>query len=213
MYRLIFSIFFSLYPVLIYGQDIPVPKGYTILDEKEGDLDKDGNPEKAIVYNTSDLSESGTLRELRIFKKIKGQWSLWRSSRHAVGESEGGGMMGDPFESIEIKNGILQINQSGGSSWKWSVIDKYRFQNGEFEWIGYSGNYGKPCEYWTDIDFNLSTGQINYKKEIDKCEGEKNENANQQEDFLKKGIKLNLNNRNLKSIKIISPKHKYEINL
>ena len=73
--------------------------------------------------------------------------------------------MGDPFEGIEIKNGILIINHWGGSSWKWSLSDKYRFQNNQFQLIGHTSNCGKPCEYWMNCDFNISTGKVIIKKE------------------------------------------------
>jgi len=122
--------------------------------------------------------------------------------------------MGDPFESIEIIKGLLIVHQSGGSSWKWSDTDKYRFQNGIFQLIGYENHYGKPCEYFQSIDFNIQTGKIIYKKEFDHCEDEEQENnRNEAETFYKKGIKIDLSNRKLNQIKIITPKYKAEIYL
>ncbi len=76
-------------------------------------------------------------------------------------------MMGDPFEGIEIKNNVLLISHFGGSSWKWTNVDKYRFQNNQFELIGYTSNFGKLCEYWANFDFNISTGKIACKKEFE----------------------------------------------
>lgn len=142
------------------------PKGYKIITELEGNLNTDIAYEKVVVYNTTDTTDYGVVRELQILKKNKGKWELWKTSRNALLASKDGGMSGDPFGSIEIENGILLINQNGGSSWKWDYTDKYRFQNNEFELIGISGVYGKLCEYWVDIDFNLSTGKIIYIKEF-----------------------------------------------
>jgi hypothetical protein len=123
-------------------------------------------------------------------------------------------MMGDPFGSIEIKNGILIIEHDGGSSWKWGYTDKYKFQNGEFNLIGYTGNYGKLCEYWTNFDFNISTGKIIFKKEFEACD----ENAEEtqkitktlNETFYYKNLKLSLKNRYSKETKIITPKYKID---
>lgn len=200
--------------LLSNGQDISVPSGYTLLDEKLGDLDKDSIPEKVIVFNTSDSTEDGTVREIRIYKKVGDKWVVFASSRNAISKSEEGGMMGDPFEGIEIAKGILITYHSGGSSWKWSNTDKYRFQNGKFQLIGYENHYGKPCEYFQSIDFNLQTGKIIYKKEYDHCEDEEEENnKNETETFYKKGIKIDLNNRKLNEIKFITPKYKEEIYL
>ncbi len=80
--------------------------------------------------------------------------------------------MGDPFEDMEIKNGLLLISQSGGSSWKWGHTDKYRYQEGDFYLIGYTSIAGKPCEYWQSVDYNLSTGKMIVKKEYEACEGD-----------------------------------------
>lgn len=199
--------------MLSHCQTIPTPAGYTILDQKEGDLNKDGIADKVIVFNTSDSTDDGTVREIQVYKKSGNKWELLTSSKNAIGHSEGGGMMGDPFEGIDIKNGLLLINQSGGSSWKWSKTDKYRFQNGKFELIGYVNYYGKACEYFENVDFNLLTGMIIYKKEFEDCDKGQQIVKNENETFYKKGIKIDLSNRTSKEIKIIAPKYKNEIYL
>jgi hypothetical protein len=126
------------------------PKEYRSIKEISGDLNKDSVDEKVVVYNVSDTEDDveGVDREIIIFKKENGNWIIWHRSKTAVGNSKDGGMMGDPFEDMEIKNGVLLITQSGGSSWKWGYTDKYRFQNNNFELIGYVSNAGKVCEYW-----------------------------------------------------------------
>ena len=52
---------------------------------------------------------------------------------------------------------------------KSSSIHKYRYQNNDFELIGFKLHEGILCDYWEDFDFNLSTGKINYKKETENC--------------------------------------------
>jgi hypothetical protein len=130
----------------------------------------------------------------------------------ALYSSRAGGMMGDPFGDIEIGKGVLHISQNGGSSWKWSHTDKYRYDNKVFKMIGYTSNYGKLCEYWEEVDFNLVTGKINVKKEYENCETENQEiYKRENETFVKKGINLTLQNRSEREIKIISPKYQHEI--
>ena len=120
-------------------------------------------------------------------------------------------MMGDPYQSTEIEKGILMITQAGGSSWKWGYTDKYRFQNGRFELIGYSSSSGKPEEYWTDVDFNLSTGQLTFEKEV---ENTKEYGKSKKETLIKKGLKINLQNRNQeKRREILLPKTKEKVYL
>lgn len=195
----------------IFSQNIDIPSGYKIIKLIEGDLTKDNIPEIVVVFDTQDSTDNGIVRELSIFKKTNNKYIVWKNSRNVIGGSLSGGMMGDSFESVNIKNGILIVSHNGGSSWKWSTQDKYRFQNNEIELIGYTTSYGKDCEYWTSVDYNLSTGKINYKKEIESC----NENGGKKaintlkEDFQWKKLKLNLGNRKTKEEeKIITPQYK-----
>lgn len=199
--------------ITLSAQEFVIPKGYVLLEEKTGDLDKDGVPERVGVYNTTDTTEDGITREIFVLKQKDSKWTVWKRSVNAVLKSEQGGMMGDPFQEIDIKNGLLIISVAGGSSWKWSHHDKYRFQHNEFELIGYSSHAGKPCEYWTTIDFNLSTGKLLYQKEFEDCEKDQEIYKREEEVMYRKGIKLNLGNRNLKDIKIVFPKYKEELYL
>jgi len=187
------------------------PIGSEIIETVDGDLDGDKIPEKVIIYNTKDTTDLGNIREIQILKKVNGKWTMLEKSRNAILESNGGGMMGDPYQGIIIKNNILEITQAGGSSWKWGYSDKYRFQNGHFELIGYSSTYGKPEEYFTDVDFNLSTGQLVYNKEVEST-GSSDNGKSEKEVYIKKGLKINLQNRNQKKQrKIILPKTKATI--
>ena len=142
------------------------------------------------------------------------KWIIWKQSIQALYNSRDGGMMGDPFGEIEINNGILLISHNGGSSWKWGHTDKYRYQNGEFYLVGYVSNYGKPCEYWTNVDFNLATGKMLVKKEYEDCEHSAQEiYKRENETAYKKNIKITIQSRNEKEVKIVTPKYKHEIYL
>jgi hypothetical protein len=199
-----------------FGQENLVPKEYRSIKEISGDLDKDSVDEKVVVYNVSDIQDDvdGVDREIIIFKKEKENWMIWHRSKTAIGNSKDGGMMGDPFEDVEIKNSILLISQSGGSSWKWGHTDKYRFQNNDFELIGYVSNAGKACEYWEDVDYNISTGKIIVKKEYEDCEKAQEIYKRENEEFsYKLKTKITLEKRDKDEIKIVSPKYKHEIYL
>lgn len=197
----------------IKGQEIPLAENYSIVDTVTGDLDNDSIKELVVAYNAGQENEiDGVPRELIIYKLENNGWVEWKKSKEALYGSRDGGMMGDPFEGIEIKNGILLISQNGGSSWKWGFTDKYRFQNGEFFLIGYTSLSGKLCEYWKEVDFNLSTGKIIVKKEYEECEEEEQKIYKQEkETFFKKGLSITLQHRQEKEIKIITPRYKHEI--
>ena len=104
--------------LFFYGnaQKISTPLGWTTIDSLTGNLDDNSLEEKVIIYNTNDSTDFGKHREIRIFKKEKERWVLWESSRTAILKSDDGGMMGDPYGGIEIKNEVLSIHHNGGSS-------------------------------------------------------------------------------------------------
>ncbi len=207
------ALLFVLY-IPLWGQSIPVPENYVIIDSVEGDLDKDGIKEMVAAFDTrKPIEEFDNIpRELHIYKKKSNKWILWKKSEQALYGSRDGGMMGDPFDKIEITNGVLLISQAGGSSWKWNVTDKYRYQNGEFYLIGYSNIFGKPCEYWTEIDFNLNTGKLFAGKEYEDCQGDEPKTIKKENETIwKKGIKISLQQRNNKEIKFTTPRYRHEI--
>lgn len=207
----IFFLLTVLSGIFCFAQKEFQPTGSEIIETVDGDLDGDKTPEKVIIYNTKDTTDMGNIREIQVLKKVNGKWTILEKSRKAILESKGGGMMGDPYGDTTIEKGILMISQSGGSSWKWGYTDKYRFQNGRFELIGHSSSYGRPGDYWVDVDFNLSTGQLKYTKEVESTDIPEN-GKSQQETYIKKGMKINLQNRNLKDQrKIVLPKTKAEI--
>lgn len=187
------------------------PAGSEVIETVEGDLDGDQIPERVVIYNTADEGELGKIREIQILKKSGGTWMILSKSRNALLESAGGGMMGDPYQGTTISKGILSITQAGGSCWKWGYTDKYRFQHGHFELIGHTSESGRPGDYWTEIDFNLSTGQLNYKKEV---ENTSEYGKSIQETYIKKGLKIDLHNRNQEGQrKITLPKTKETVYL
>lgn len=211
-----FCLLSLLFSIICFAQKEFQPAGSEMIETVDGDLDGDKIPEKVMVYNTKDTTDMGNVREIQILKKTNGKWAVLEKSRNALLESKHGGMEGDPYQGIIIKKGILEITQAGGSSWKWGYTDKYRFQNGHFELIGHSLSYGRPGDYWADMDYNLSTGQLVYSKEVENTDNPDN-GKSEKETVIKKDWKINLQNRNTnrdtKERSFIFPKTKAEFHL
>ncbi len=150
---------------------IASPAGLTKLGEASGDLDKDGQAETVIVYDTQreGKEEMGTERELHVFKSKDGKLELWHKSLGPVMSSQSGGVMGDPFQEVKVENGSIVITHFGGSRYKWTHTHRFRLQEGDWKLIGATTVSGTPCEYWESYDYNLSTGVINYEKETEDC--------------------------------------------
>ena len=105
------------------------------------------------------------------------------------------------------------ITHFGVSRQKWRFIDKYRYQHKEFELIGITSFSGGPCDYWENIDYNISTGKIIYSNEVEDCDtGEAKIIKREKETFyFKLRKKPLLQNRNEVSTRIFSPKYKMEL--
>lgn len=197
-----------------YPQEIPVPDGYFLMERINGDLDNDGVEEAIVAYNTAEVKEGSfknVERDLIVYKKQAGTWIKWKSSLQALYGSRDGGMMGDPYDNMSVENGILHIRHFGGSSWKWSVTDKYRYQDNELYLIGYTSTSGANCEYWESADFNVSTGKIIVEKEWENCDSEEAENKKVSEISSVKGLKITLQDRHAKRIHIVTPREKLEV--
>ena len=148
---------------------IRTPVDYNRMAEALGDLDKDGVAELVVVYNTPKEVEMGTERKLYIYKQNNGKWTLWHKNKTAVLSSRHGGMMGDAFEGIDIRNGCIVIYHMGGSRDKWAYTHTYRYQRDNWFLIGATITYFAPCTLSQTFDYNLSTGRINLESSADSC--------------------------------------------
>lgn len=154
------------------SEPIEVPNGYTLLGEARGDLDQDGKAELVLVWDTGIEGELGTERELRIYRQQQKKWRLWHKSQGAVLPSQHGGMMGDPFEGVSVKNQAVVIDHFGGSRQKWSYTHRYRWQKGDWYLIGATVYFGAACDEQSFYDYNLSTGAMKIRINQDDCEEE-----------------------------------------
>lgn len=147
------------------------PKFWEVKEIAYGNVDEDADEEAAVVYltpnNTQDL---GFDHCLAIYKKQDGKWILMYQTQTPLLTSEGGGMMGNPFESIRIQRKCIVISHFGGSRQKWSYTHRYRFQNNDWYLIGATINYGSPCDYFEELDYNLITGNCVVTKTTEVCD-------------------------------------------
>jgi|SaaInlStandDraft_1057018.scaffolds.fasta_scaffold32393_2 hypothetical protein len=150
--------------------DIEIPEHYEIIDSTKGDLDNDGIAEKVVVYESDIQTDLGTERHMYIYKKINQNWDIWGKTIGAILPSEHGGILGDPFQKIDIKRNCIVIDHFGGSREKWNYTHRYRFQNDKFHLIGATIIIESPCDYIESFDYNLSTAKASYSIKNDNCE-------------------------------------------
>ncbi|RSK49547.1 hypothetical protein [Hymenobacter rigui] len=109
-----------------------------------GDLNQDGRPDVALVLYPKSESrpdyddETMPGRVLIVLFSTAQGYKLAAQANRAMIARNGGGQYGDPFAGLNIRRGVLTVNHYGGSSWRWSVISKFRYQQGNFFLIGES---------------------------------------------------------------------------
>ncbi len=147
-----------------------VPNGFTVLAEVKGDLNEDGTEELVVVYDTKKETDMGTERQLHVYHKENNEWKPWMENSTVVLPSQHGGVMGDPFEGVQIENGAIVLNHFGGSREKWHYTHRFRYQDSEWNLIGATVVLSSPCEQSETLDYNVSTGKIELKMEKESCD-------------------------------------------
>ncbi|WP_025743832.1 hypothetical protein [Aquimarina pacifica] len=141
-----------------------IPKGYIEFDKYFGDLNKDGKEDCVIIIKKTDTNnvvinrfDKTVDRNRRgiivLFKDVNGYKLAENNYSCFSSENEDGGVYFPPELSIEIKNEKLHIHYGHGRYGYWDYT--FRFQNSNFELIGYdsSNNRGPITNSETSINF------------------------------------------------------------
>ncbi len=145
-----------------------VPEGYVIFKEINGDLNKDNIKDRVLIIKATDTSNivNDEYRG-RLDRNRRGIIVLFNKNSHYTlaaknydcfsSENEDGGVYFPPELSIEIKKETLSIKYYHGRYGYWGYT--FRFQNADFELIGYdeSDNQGPVVNKITSINFLTKT--------------------------------------------------------
>ncbi len=119
-----------------------LPAGYTVLAAQQGDLNRDALPDWAVVLRrpdekqTSDVVAHPTKRPLLLFVGGPGgTYSLAARTDNAVYCVDCGGIMGDPFQDVAIKNGYFTVEHYGGSAQRWTRFVTFRYDPASRSWL------------------------------------------------------------------------------
>lgn len=106
-----------------------IPKGFSLLDSASGHLNKDGiNDMVLILKNDLETANPDTTRPLLLLAGIgNGLYKLLERNDHVVLCAACGGIFGDPYEGVVIKNGFFSIEHYGGSNWRWTRIITFKY--------------------------------------------------------------------------------------
>ena len=169
---------------------------FTLLVTKVlGDLNKD-NLEDKVVVTQDTINENAPYKLQIFFAQPNGQFKLITTSTKIIApqypNGRDGYRTGDGFLDVTIIKGIVSVNFG---LLRGHFEHKFRFQNGNFELIGFSSvsSDGQGKMYTTD--FNLSTG----------IRIEKIENYGEDDDGVSSNIKKKILIRPLPKIEDVEP--------
>lgn len=189
-----------------------------ILQQDLGDLNGDGKDEFVAAIETPTIVGEARERLVIVFKKQQGKWILWKSTSAPILNSEDGGFF-DPFEEIAIHDQGLHIAHYGGSNWRWSMNDTYRYDGLDFVLSAHQSYWGSLCDQKEEWEINLAEGVANCIFSREECpEGFGNnghvDSIPRSETFdISTEIRITLEGRNDTVIRLISPKHGFETSI
>ena len=136
MYMIRFVLFgFALFAFINYsaGQsqtlDFVYSCWFSILDSASGDINKDGKKDLLVILKNNLEETSGdTTRPLLILMgNGTGLYDLSDRNDSVVLCKACGGVFGDPYAGMTVKNNFFSIEHYGGSNWRWTRIITFRY--------------------------------------------------------------------------------------
>ena len=161
-----------------------VPKGYSLFQQYKGDLNKDGKPDVVLMIKGTEKSKwvddecRGRLDRNRrgliiLFKRKNGYEQILRNDTCFSSENEDGGIYDAPELELYIIKNTLHIYFAHGRYGCWNYI--FRYQNNDFELIGYNHNRCIRHVTYYNLDINFSTRTRVYEENLNADDDEKEE--------------------------------------
>ncbi len=117
-----------------------LPKDHLVLDYHYGDLNKDELKKDVILIAHNPKAEAENEDEVKrplfiLTRTTDGKLKKESRNDNVVLCSSCGGVMGDPYQDIAIKNGYFSIEHYGGSSWRWTEIVTFKYNAEKTDWF------------------------------------------------------------------------------
>ncbi|HRO75407.1 MAG TPA: hypothetical protein PLP27_04595 [Crocinitomicaceae bacterium] len=152
-----------------------IPTNYSILNNTSGDLNLDGINDCILVLKKngedtlSDVTENPERRPLLILLRDKNnKLKLAKRNDNTVLCVDCGGVLGDPFMGITIKNGYFSVEHYGGSAWRWTYIVTYKYSKEDNEWLlhkagGDSYHTSEPNKVESSVRTTKDFGKVKFE--------------------------------------------------
>lgn len=152
-----------------------IPKGMVLFDKVSGDLNKDGIADLVLMIKGTDKSNfvqdeyHGELdrnrRGILVLLKHKDGYELVSKNPDCFSsENEEGGVYFPPELSLDIRKGNLYVEYRHGRYGYWTYT--FRYQNGDFELIGYDSTSSHGPVINREKSINFSTKRMQERVNI-----------------------------------------------
>ena len=121
-----------------------VPEGFTVLDFRKGDINYDKRPDYVVVFRKrgEDTLMAGAAMDepsprplALIIRQANGKLVKAAENMELVLCRDCGGVMGDPYQGVEIVPGGFSLDFYGGSSWRWADSYIFRYDRRLKKWM------------------------------------------------------------------------------
>lgn len=111
------------------------PEGYVLFKTYKGDLNRDEYEDMVAVFNAVDSNDEMLNRAVMLLtSNADGQLTMAALNKEGAYCRECGGVMGDPFVEVVIKNGYFTIEHFGGSREKWTDDPTFKYNEEDGKW-------------------------------------------------------------------------------
>lgn len=183
MKKLVFIVFLGI-GTSAFGQVTPrtaksptefVPKGYVVFRQIQGDLNKDNQVDSVLLIKGTDKTNlvkdeyRGVLdrnrRGIIVALKSEARYELALENRDCFSsENEDGGVYFAPELDVYVKKGNLIVHYAHGRYGYWTY--NFRYQNSDFELIGYDSDSSNGPVTQRSVSINLMTGKMLIKRNV-----------------------------------------------
>lgn len=150
--------------------------GYELMDTLSGDLNLDGKNDLLIVLRLKNEEKMGDTAQtdlprplLLLINQKDGSYKQMGRNDHAVLCSKCGGVFGDPYNGLAIKNGYFSVQHYGGSNWRWTDIVTFKYDKLKKKWFlhkwgGDSYHTSDPDKVKTEVKTVKQFGVVEFDR-------------------------------------------------